>query len=343
MEKFYSIGEISKLFKTTTRQIRFYNELGLLIPKKVDSQTKYRYYSEEDCEKLKNILCLKDIGLSLSDISLFFSSTNEQKEKILLKYYNQNKQSQELLDYILNNKDFSLSSTNYIKYIGGNIRSKNLDDLCGVWTLHGIFRNIKDVKVNTNQIKGITPYKFLAFDEMGNSPWFYSADDKFIIFNTFKTPIKEIYQIKDSYLYVKIKNPQEHIFGEITNEISTEHILVFEKASDNYNDYVKYLTHDTISEDKFQSDPNLIGVWKLKNDNNLKYIIVEKNKTAKICSNSGIKEYKWNKGYLYDENMKIKLNYSIKSDRLILENKTRSYIFSNIKNKNEYYNKINNN
>jgi effector-binding domain-containing protein len=63
------IGDFSRLCRVTVRALRYYDEIGLLKPVKVDQLTGYRYYSIEQLPKLNRIILLKNIGLSLDDIN----------------------------------------------------------------------------------------------------------------------------------------------------------------------------------------------------------------------------------------------------------------------------------
>lgn len=65
----YKIGDFSRLCRVTVRTLRYYDEIGLLKPVKVDQFTGYRYYSIDQLPKLNRIVMLKGIGLSLDDIS----------------------------------------------------------------------------------------------------------------------------------------------------------------------------------------------------------------------------------------------------------------------------------
>lgn len=49
------IHEVAKLTGITIRALHYYDEIGLLEPTKAD-KTKYRLYSENDLEKLQQIL-----------------------------------------------------------------------------------------------------------------------------------------------------------------------------------------------------------------------------------------------------------------------------------------------
>ncbi|MFG3756628.1 helix-turn-helix domain-containing protein, partial [Klebsiella pneumoniae] len=51
-----------------SRQLRFYDQLGLLQPAHIDQQTGYRYYTIRQLPRLNSILALKELGLSLEQI-----------------------------------------------------------------------------------------------------------------------------------------------------------------------------------------------------------------------------------------------------------------------------------
>jgi effector-binding domain-containing protein len=65
----YKIGDFSRLCRITVRTLRYYDEIGLLKPVRVDQFTGYRYYSIEQLPELNHIAMLKSIGLSLDDIN----------------------------------------------------------------------------------------------------------------------------------------------------------------------------------------------------------------------------------------------------------------------------------
>jgi len=65
----YSIGLFSKMNRITTKTLRHYDEIGLLTPAHVDDLTGYRYYSSDQLVKLNQILALKQMGVSLHEIT----------------------------------------------------------------------------------------------------------------------------------------------------------------------------------------------------------------------------------------------------------------------------------
>jgi effector-binding domain-containing protein len=66
----FRIGEFSRLSHVTVKTIRHYDKIGLLKPARVDSFTKYRYYSASQLPRLNRILALKGLGLSLDQIKI---------------------------------------------------------------------------------------------------------------------------------------------------------------------------------------------------------------------------------------------------------------------------------
>ena len=64
----FRIGEFAQIAQVSGRQLRFYDQLGLLQPAHTDPQTGYRYYSIRQLPRLNCILALKELGLSLEQI-----------------------------------------------------------------------------------------------------------------------------------------------------------------------------------------------------------------------------------------------------------------------------------
>jgi DNA-binding transcriptional MerR regulator len=64
----FQIGEFSKITHVSGSQLRYYDEIGLLHPAKIDAVTGYRYYSSKQIPDLHRILALKELGLSLEQI-----------------------------------------------------------------------------------------------------------------------------------------------------------------------------------------------------------------------------------------------------------------------------------
>ncbi len=64
------VGDFSQLGQVSVRTLHHYDERGLLKPVKIDPLSNYRFYSLDQLPRLNRILALKDLGLSLEQISL---------------------------------------------------------------------------------------------------------------------------------------------------------------------------------------------------------------------------------------------------------------------------------
>ena len=63
-----SIGELAQRLRITTRAARHYDEVGLLVPDRIDARTAYRSYGEPQLVRGMQIEQLKATGLSLENI-----------------------------------------------------------------------------------------------------------------------------------------------------------------------------------------------------------------------------------------------------------------------------------
>jgi effector-binding domain-containing protein len=71
----FKIGDFSRLSFVTVKALRYYDEIGLLKPVKVDHFTGYRYYSADQLPRLNYIVALKDMGLSLDEIGTMINNS----------------------------------------------------------------------------------------------------------------------------------------------------------------------------------------------------------------------------------------------------------------------------
>ncbi len=74
----YSIGQFSKLTKTTIAALRFYDKTGLLKPEYTDENSGYRYYSSSQLNDLQKIISLRQIGMPIESIKECINSDDER-------------------------------------------------------------------------------------------------------------------------------------------------------------------------------------------------------------------------------------------------------------------------
>ena len=63
-----SIGEFSNICKVSAKTLRYYAEIGLILPDEVNPENGYRYYSIEQLETMLFINRLKSYNFSLEEI-----------------------------------------------------------------------------------------------------------------------------------------------------------------------------------------------------------------------------------------------------------------------------------
>lgn len=95
-----SITELARLRKVTSETLRYYDRVGLIKPECVDPQTRYRYYSIRQYERLGTIKELRALGLSVDEVKDFFDGRRLDKSLQILKARQQELQ-REIADKLL--------------------------------------------------------------------------------------------------------------------------------------------------------------------------------------------------------------------------------------------------
>lgn len=69
----YTVQKLSEIAKISKRTLRYYDEIGLLKPARVNSSG-YRIYGEKEIDKLQQILFYRELGVSLEQIKLILEN-----------------------------------------------------------------------------------------------------------------------------------------------------------------------------------------------------------------------------------------------------------------------------
>lgn len=77
----FSIGEVAKLFHISVGSLRHYEELGLITPEHIDSDSGYRYYSTRQFEALNTIRYLRALDMPLREIADFLGNRDVERIK----------------------------------------------------------------------------------------------------------------------------------------------------------------------------------------------------------------------------------------------------------------------
>ncbi|WP_032122129.1 MerR family transcriptional regulator [Clostridium amazonitimonense] len=81
----FKIGDFSKLTRVSVRMLRYYDEVGLFKPAKIDDFTGYRYYSAKQISDINLIVSLRDMGFNVADIAVLMKEKSEKKLEGILK------------------------------------------------------------------------------------------------------------------------------------------------------------------------------------------------------------------------------------------------------------------
>ena len=74
LELMYRIGPFSRLSGLSIKALRFYHEIGLLVPAVVEQGSRYRAYAAWQVGRARQIRLLRELGLSLSEITSLVSN-----------------------------------------------------------------------------------------------------------------------------------------------------------------------------------------------------------------------------------------------------------------------------
>lgn len=86
----FKIGDFSKITHISVRMLRYYENKSILIPAKIDEESKYRWYSVSQIKEVNKIKVLRDMGFLVDEIKEllylnendFIIAIQEQKTRI---------------------------------------------------------------------------------------------------------------------------------------------------------------------------------------------------------------------------------------------------------------------
>lgn len=83
MSQYMSIGKISKLKNVSIKSLRYYDQIGILKPAFVNTETNYRYYTKDQLYLLDAItVCIK-LGIPLKDLNNYVENGSINLQKLL--------------------------------------------------------------------------------------------------------------------------------------------------------------------------------------------------------------------------------------------------------------------
>lgn len=105
----YTIKKLGALAGVTTRTLRFYDEIGLLKPSRMNSSG-YRIYGAVEVDRLQQILLHRAMGLSLDQIKSLLEDPNFDSLSALKNHQNQLLLKKQELEHILANVEKTIAA-----------------------------------------------------------------------------------------------------------------------------------------------------------------------------------------------------------------------------------------
>ena len=106
----YTIQKLGQLAGISTRTLRYYDEIGILKPSRINSSG-YRIYGQNEVDRLQQILFFREIGVSLESIKEIISASSFDREKVLKEHREKLLEKRKQLDLLIENVEKTISST----------------------------------------------------------------------------------------------------------------------------------------------------------------------------------------------------------------------------------------
>ena len=101
--------KLAHLAGVSTRTLRYYDEIGLLKPARINSSG-YRIYGQAEVDRLQQILFYKELGVSLDDIRKIINSPSFDRLTALKEHREKLMDKRKQLDFIIANVNKTISS-----------------------------------------------------------------------------------------------------------------------------------------------------------------------------------------------------------------------------------------
>lgn len=104
----YTVQKLGRLAGVSTRTLRYYDEIGLLKPARINSSG-YRIYGQAEVDNLQQILFYRELGVSLESIRDIMASPSFDGQKALREHRQKLLEKRDQLDALIANVDRTLA------------------------------------------------------------------------------------------------------------------------------------------------------------------------------------------------------------------------------------------
>jgi DNA-binding transcriptional MerR regulator len=120
----YTVNKLGQMAGVSARTLRYYNEIGLLKPAKINSSG-YRIYSQAEVDRLQQILFYRELGVGLESIRDIVTEPAFDGSQALREHREKLLEKREQLDLLILNVDKTIATTE------GRIKMNNKEKFDG--------------------------------------------------------------------------------------------------------------------------------------------------------------------------------------------------------------------
>ncbi len=106
----YTVQKLGKMAGISTRTLRYYDEIDILKPARINSSG-YRIYGQREVDRLQQILFYRELGVSLEDIKSMVTSPEFDGAKALREHREKLLEKREQLDMLIANVEKTIAKT----------------------------------------------------------------------------------------------------------------------------------------------------------------------------------------------------------------------------------------
>lgn len=105
----YTVQKLARLAGVSTRTLRYYDEIGILKPARINSSG-YRIYGPAEVDRLQQIMFYKELGVKLDVIKEIITSPDYDEIKALQEHHRQLIQKRDHLDRLIANVEKTINT-----------------------------------------------------------------------------------------------------------------------------------------------------------------------------------------------------------------------------------------
>ncbi|MEW8994918.1 MerR family transcriptional regulator [Clostridium sp.] len=110
----YTVQKLGKLAGISTRTLRYYDEIGILKPARINSSG-YRIYGQEEVDRLQQILFYRELDVSLTDIKNIINESSFDGFNALVEHRQKLLEKRNQIDLLIANVEKTIAAKGGIK------------------------------------------------------------------------------------------------------------------------------------------------------------------------------------------------------------------------------------